>query len=106
MPYADKEKQREANRKAQAKRRGYDKAVTPEVAVDVTPLSGMDAHMRRSWESVARCWVEDKEGMRRLIGPLAKKEMEARKNGGDETYIVRWGCFGPTLGEIAEVFLA
>ena len=99
-----KEYMREYMRKKRGVNGGVNKAGVNAEEVN-RGLTGMDAHMRASWESVARCWVEDKEGMRRLIGPLAKKEMEARKNGGDETYIVRWGCFGPTFGEITEVFL-
>ena len=95
---------KEYMREYMRKKRGVNTEVN-KGEVDGPVLTGMDAHMRRSWESVARCWVEDKEGMRKLIGPLAKKEVEARKNGGDETYIVRWGCFGPTFGEITEVFL-
>ena len=96
--YADKEKRREYAREYMRKKRGVNTEVNK-------GLTGMDAHMRRSWEGVAREWVRDPEGMRRLIGPLAKKEMEARKNGGDETYIVRWGVWGPSFADIAEVFL-
>ena len=77
--YADKEKQREANRKAQAKRRGMTEKV------DVTPEHVTPARTRK----LAEIAIDPRfERIARSLGPLGSE--------------VRVGMFGPDVASLWE----
>jgi hypothetical protein len=90
MTYADVEKAREANRLKQARHRERVKGVTER---GVTP-QGVTTHLERSWRGVAKAQAE---------GTLEAivKGVVAKGHGG----LVRWGCSGPLLQDVASVFL-
>lgn len=104
MSYKDPEKQKEAQRRSMAKARGVKPSddVKPGVKPDVKP-SGMDAHMRRSWDNVLAMYQADPEQVCRIVQPVC----ELRDTVGGETRnagdITRWGCFGPAYSDVARI---
>ncbi len=127
--YKSKEAQKEANLRAQRKRRGYDKGmtedVTPTTAPKATgmtqgmtavaqgmtgydgrlsvPIGDMDGHMRRSWAIILDMYQKDPEKVRRIVVPVCQlKDTVAgeERNAGDCT---RWGCYGPTYTDVARI---
>jgi hypothetical protein len=113
--YANKEKQREANREKARRHRERGKGVTEGVTktegVTVAPkakglgvtditepktpeeLKGMtyEEHNRRSWALAAKMKREEPERFSAIVYPIV------RDGFGDS---IRWGCYGPTYTEL------
>ena len=111
MSYKDPEKQKDAQRRSMAKARGVKpkddvKPQSCETHVDVKPgvkPSGMDAHMRRSWDNVLAMYQADPEKVRRIVKPVCDLKDTVggeTRNAGDCT---RWGCYGPAYSDVARI---
>ena len=90
MPYKDSLKRREANRKAQSRRRGGDMGVTESQGVTVTPTSeGVTAGVTDV--------IPSGQGVTRL-NPATMKPYTAMRDFSDEVlteYERKWGWFEP-----------